>query len=94
MHITTTLHSFFVDSLLLTLQIWNMDSHECVETLQCAHSDRVRVLLGANRLLFSGSYDKTIKVCVVFVSLIILFKACVLISFFRYGDVSLFVFLI
>ena len=42
-------------------QVWDSESLQCLRTLE-GHEDNVRVLAVGDRYLFSGSWDKTIRV--------------------------------
>lgn len=44
-----------------TLQVWDAESLTCVKTL-VGHDDNVRVLAVGERYMFSGSWDKSIRV--------------------------------
>lgn len=43
------------------LQVWDSATLQCLRTLE-GHEDNVRVLAVGDRHLFSGSWDKTIRV--------------------------------
>lgn len=42
-------------------QVWDSSTLQCLRTLE-GHEDNVRVLAAGDRHLFSGSWDKTIRV--------------------------------
>jgi F-box/WD-40 domain protein 7 len=44
-------------------QVWDAETLKCLRTLE-GHSDNVRVLAVGDRYMFSGSWDKTIRVWV------------------------------
>lgn len=43
------------------LQVWDVGTLQCVKTLE-GHDDNVRVLAVSDRYMFSGSWDKSIRV--------------------------------
>ena len=47
---------------ILFLQVWNIESYECIKQLN-AHDDCIWSIVVDGDLLYSGSDDKTIRVC-------------------------------
>ena len=45
----------------MRLQVWDSQTLECIKTLE-GHEDNVRVLAVGEKYVFSGSWDKTIRV--------------------------------
>ena len=43
-----------------TIRAWNLDTNECITTLQ-GHTSTVYCLIVHNSILYSGSYDDTIR---------------------------------
>lgn len=46
---------------MIIFQVWDAHSLDCVKTLE-GHDDNVRVLAVGEQFMFSGSWDKTIRV--------------------------------